>query len=131
GVFEEGAQDVKADYQPETVSVDGRAATHQAWQALSPLVALPRCFPHGRLNVRSRGKLDEAFAESSKKAWEASDAPTRGSFAQRVRRLWEWAQADVKGAWSLERVEKGCKRGQGYGEAYPHPGGHRTSDVPD
>jgi hypothetical protein len=131
GVFKEEAQDVKADYQPETVSVDGWAATHQAWQALFPLVALLRCFLHGWLNMRSRGKLNEAFCELSKKVWEAFAAPTRGSFGQRMRRLWEWAQANVKGAWLLEQVEKVCKRKQEYGEAYAHPGGHRTSNMLD
>jgi hypothetical protein len=130
-VFKEEARDVKADYQPKTVSVDGWAATHQAWQALFPLVALLRCFLHGWLNMRSRGKLNEAFRELSKKVWEAFAAPTRGSFSQRMRRLWEWAAANVKGAWLLEQVEKVCKRKQEYGEAYAHPGGHRTSNMLD
>jgi hypothetical protein len=131
GVFKAEAQDVKADYQPRTVSVDGWAATHQAWQALFPLVALLRCFLHGWLNVRSRGKLNEAFRELSKRVWEAFAAPTRGGFSQRMRRLWEWARANVKGAWLLEQVEKVCKRKQEYGLAYAHPGGHRTSNMLD
>jgi hypothetical protein len=131
GVFKEEAQDVKADYQPKTVSVDGWAATHQAWQALFPLVALLRCFLHGWLNMRSRGKLNEAFAELSKRVWEAFAAPGRRGFGQRMRRLWEWAKANVKGAWLLEQVEKVCKRKGEYGEAYSHPGGHRTSNMLD
>jgi hypothetical protein len=131
GAFKEEAQDVKADYQPKTVSVDGWAATHQAWQALFPLVALLRCFLHGWLNMRSRGKLNEAFCELSKKVWEAFAAPGRKSFGQRMRRLWEWAQANVKGAWLLEQVQKVCKRKQEYGLAYAHPGGHRTSNMLD
>ena len=35
------------------------------------------------------------------------------------------------GAWLLEQVEKLCKRKREYGEAYAHPGGHRTSNVLD
>jgi hypothetical protein len=131
GVFKEEARNVKAEYQPETVSVDGWAATHQAWQALFPLVALLRCFLHGWLNMRSRGKLNEAFAELSKKVWEAFAAPDRRGFGQRMRRLWEWAVANVKGAWLLEQVQKVCKRKQEYGLAYSHPGGHRTSNMLD
>jgi hypothetical protein len=131
GVFKQEAQDVKADYQPRTVSVDGWAATHQAWQALFPLVALLRCFLHGWLNMRSRGKLNEAFCELSGKVWEAFAAPDRRRFGQRMRRLWEWAVVNVKGAWLLEQVEKFCKRKQEYGRAYDHPGGHRTSNMLD
>jgi hypothetical protein len=130
-VFKEEAQEVQPGYRPETVSVDGWAATHQAWQALFPLVALLRCFLHGWLNMRSRGKLNEAFAELSKRVWEAFAAPNRRGFAQRMRRLWEWAVANVKGAWLLEQVQKMCKRKGEYGEAYDHPGGHRTSNMLD
>jgi len=130
-VFKREAQEVRPGYRPETVSVDGWAATHQAWQALFPLVALLRCFLHGWLSMRSRGKLNEAFSELSGKVWEAFVAPDRRSFAQRVRRLWEWARANVKGAWLLEQVEKFCKRKREYAEAYGHPGGHRTSNMLD
>jgi hypothetical protein len=131
GVFKEEAQNVQADYQPKTVSVDGWAATHQAWQALFPLVALLRCFLHGWLNLRSRGKLNESFAELSRKVWEAFAAANRRSFGQRMRRLWEWAKANVEGAWLLEAVQKMCGRAREYGQAYGHEGGHRTSNMLD
>jgi hypothetical protein len=130
-VFKQEAQDVQPGYRPRTVSVDGWAATHQAWQALFPLVALLRCFLHGWLGMRSRGKLNEAFAGLSQRVWEAFAAPCRRSFAQRMRRTWEWARANVKGTWLLEQVEKMCKRKGEYGEAYNHPGGHRTSNMLD
>ncbi len=131
GVFKEEAQNVQPGYQPQTVSGDGWAATHQAWKALFPLVALLRCFLHGWLNMRSRGKLNEAFAELSRRVWEAFAAPSRRSFAQRMRRLGEWAVANVKGTWLLEQLEKFCKRKREYGEAYSHPGGRRTSNMLD
>jgi hypothetical protein len=131
GVFKEEAQDVRADYRPKTVSVDGWAATHQAWQALFPLVALLRCFLHGWLNIRSRGKLSGSFAELSGKVWEAFAAADRRAFAQRLRRLGEWAEANVEGAWLREAVQKLCGRAREYGAAYAHPGGHRTSNMLD
>ena len=131
GVFKAEARDVRPGYVPETVSVDGWASTHQAWLWLFPLVALLRCFLHGWLNLRNRGKLNESFVELSGRAWEAYRAPSRRSFAQRMRRLWEWARAKVKGAWLLEQVQKLCGRSGEYGEAYGHPGGHRTSNMLD
>ena len=130
-VFEREAKDVQPDYQPQTVSVDGWAATHHAWRALFPLVVLLRCFLHGWLNIRSRGKLSETFAALSEKVWHAYHAPNRKSFGQRMRRLWEWSRLNVKAAWVLEQVKKLCGRSKEYGEAYRHPGGHRTSNMLD
>jgi hypothetical protein len=111
--------------------VDGWASTHQAWLLLFPLVALLRCFLHGWLDVRSRGKRDESFAGLSERVWHAYHAPTRRSFGQRMRRLWEWARANVSGAWLLEQVKKLCGRSKEYAEAYGYPGGHRTSNMLD
>jgi hypothetical protein len=131
GVFQREAREVEEGYQPRTVSVDGWASTHQAWRALFPLVTLLRCFLHGWLNLRSRGKLSEAFHELSAKVWEAYHAPNRRSFAQRLRRLLEWATRQSLSAWLLEQVQKLCGRSQEYGAAYEHRGGHRTSNMLD
>jgi hypothetical protein len=131
GVFKAEAQDIRPGYRPKTVSVDGWAATRQAWLALFPLVVLLRCFLHGWLNLRCRGKLSESFVELSGKVWEAFRAPDRRRFAQRLRRLWEWAWAQDLSAWLLEQVGKLCGRSKEYAVAYEHPGGHRTSNMLD
>jgi hypothetical protein len=131
GVFQQEAQETQPGYRPRTVSVDGWSATRQAWLTLFPLVALLRCFLHGWLNIRSRGKLTEAFAELSRKVWEAYRAPGRRAFAQRLRRLWEWACRHVGASWVLAQVRKLCGRSKEYGVAYEHPGGHRTSTMLD
>ena len=130
-VFKAEARDVQPGYAPQTVSADGWAATHQAWLALFPLVVTLRCFLHGWLNVRSRGKLSGGFAQLSERVWRAYRARTRRSFGQRMRRLWEWAQANVSAAWVLEQVKKLCGRAKEYGLAYAHQGGHRTSNALD
>lgn len=131
GVFRGEARDVEPGYAPRTVSADGWAATHQAWVALFPVVVVLRCFLHGWLAIRRRGKLTEGFRELSGKVWEAYHALTRRSFAQRLRRLWEWARRQVTTAWVLEQVKKLCGRAREYGRAYRHPGGHRTSNMLD
>lgn len=131
GVFKKEAQNVQPGYKPQTVSVDGWAATHQAWLLLFPLVALLRCFLHGWLSLRSRGKLSASFVELSTKVWEAFRALTRRRFAQRLRRLGEWAGKAALSGWLLEKVQKLCGRSQEYGEAYLHPEGHRTSNMLD
>jgi hypothetical protein len=131
GVFKAEAQDVQPGYAPDTVNADGWAATHQAWLSLFPLVVILRCFLHGWLSVRSRGKLSDGFRALSERVWHAYHAPARRSFGQRMRRLWEWARANVKAAWVLEQVKKLCGRSAEYGQAYAHPGGHRTSNMLD
>jgi hypothetical protein len=130
-VFKREAQDVQPGYRPKTVSLDGWAATRQAWRALFRWVVVVRCFLHGWLNIRSRGKLSTAFAALSEKVWDAYHAPDRRGFAQRLRRLWEWSQANVQTAWLLEQVQKLCGRAREYGVAYRHPGAHRTSNMLD
>jgi hypothetical protein len=130
GVYASEAREVRPDYRPRTVSVDGRASTHQAWRALFPPVAPLRCFLHGRRNIRGRGELSESFAELSRKARESYPAPSRGSFARRLRRLREWARGRPMSAWLREQVEGLCGRSSEYASAYAHPGGHRTSDMP-
>jgi hypothetical protein len=130
-VFQQEAQNVQPNCRPRTVRVDGWASTHQAWPVLFPLVLLRRCFRHGWLNIRSRGKLRTAFAELSRRAWEAYPGPHRRHFAQRLRRLVEWARRQALSVWLLEQVERLCGRSKAYGVAYEHPGGHRTSNMLD
>ncbi|HVK17368.1 MAG TPA: hypothetical protein VM533_10495, partial [Fimbriiglobus sp.] len=86
-VFRREAQDVRADYAPRTVNTDGWAATRQAWVALFPLVVVLRCFLHGWLAIRSRGKLVDGFHALSERVWETYHAADRRSFSQRLRRL--------------------------------------------
>ena len=128
GVFRPEAQNVQPGCKPKTVSVDGWAATHQAWQTLFSLVVRLRCFLHGWLNIRSRGKLSESFRELSRRVWDAYRAPDRRCFAQRLRRLAEWARGQSLSAWLSEQVEKLCGRSKEYALASAHPGGHRTSN---
>jgi hypothetical protein len=131
GTFKQEAQEVQADYAPKTVNTDGWAATQQAWRALFRWVVLLRCFLHGWLAIRSRGKLSDVFVTLSEKVWQAYHAADRRSFGQRLRRLGEWAQGHVGTAWVLEQVQKLCGRAREYGQAYRHPGSHRTSNMLD
>lgn len=131
GVFKEEAQDVEAGYSPKTINADGWAPTRAALVALFPLAVVLRCFLHGWLGIRDRGKhLKGQFKELGDKVWGAYRAPNRRSMAQRFRRLREWAEEKLKGA-VLAQVLKLCGRGKEYGVAYDHPGCHRTSNMLD
>ena len=131
GVFQAEARDVEPEYAPRTVNVDGWAATHQAWRTLFPLVVLLRCFLHGWLNIRSRGKLSESFRELSRRVWESYHAPSRAELRATAAAAARMGRRQGMSAWLREQVEKLCGRSQEYAAAYAHPGGHRTSNMLD
>jgi hypothetical protein len=129
--FKQEALNVEPDYQPQTVNADGWAATRAAWRTLFGLIVVLRCFLHGWLNIRDRSKhLKEVFKAVGDKVWDAYRAENRRSMAQRLRRLREWAQEKLTGV-VLEQVNKLCDRSEEYGQAYDHPGCHRTSNMLD
>ena len=130
GVFATEAEDVEAGYSPDTVNVDGWAATRLAWLGLFPLVAVLRCFLHGWLSIRDGCKKHPLFHVLSEKVWHAYRAPSRRAFGQRLRRLREWALRTLSGE-IRERTLRLCNRGEEYGAAYGHAGGQRTSVMLD
>jgi hypothetical protein len=131
GVFKQEALAVDAGYSPKTVNADGWAATRAAWQSLFSAVLVLRCFLHGWLSIRDRGKhLKEVFKAIGDKVWTAFRADNRRAMSQRLRRLREWAQRHLTGP-VLEQVLKLCSRAREYGQAYGHPGCHRTSNMLD
>jgi hypothetical protein len=130
GVLKAEARDARPGHAARTVRAGGLAATHQAWMALLPLVAVLRCSLRGWLNVRSRGKLSDGFRTLPERVWRAYHAPGRRSLGRRMRRLREWAKANVSGAWLPGQAQKPCGRSKEYAKAYAHPGGRRTSSAP-
>jgi hypothetical protein len=127
GGFKGEAKDVEPGYGPETVNTDGWAATRLAWLALFPLAVVLRCFLHGWLSIRDGCKKHPLFHDLSERVWHAYRAEDRRSFGQRLRRVREWAERELSGE-IKERALRLCRRGAEYGEAFAHPGGHRTSN---
>src|SRR4029453_10618876 len=106
---------VRESTQPGAPQTEGCAALRQAWLALFPLVVVLRCFLHGWLAIRSRGKLAEGFETLCEKVGNPFHAFCRRSFAQRLRRLGEWATEHLRAAWVLDQVKKWCGRAREYG----------------
>ena len=131
GVFKTEAQDRRKDYPPTAVSTDGGASTRRAWLNLLSRVVILRCVLRGWLAIRSRGKRSDGLEARSEEVWNAYHAADRRSSAQQLRRLREWSREHVSTAWVLEQVTELCGRARGYGEAYRHSGGHRTSSMRD
>lgn len=129
GEFKQEAQELKADYRPQTVCTDGFKATRLAWQQLFPAVSLILCFLHGVLKIveRCRG---ESRREVLDRAWNCYQATTRRQFSQRLRRVGEWAKAKLEGAVE-EMTYKLYQQRPRYVTAYEHQGCARTTNAVD
>jgi hypothetical protein len=82
--FKTEAQQLKPDYQPQTVNTDGWFATRSAWKALFPAIVLISCFLHAFIKIRSccqRMKAD--FVEIQTQVWEIYHAPDPLTFMKR------------------------------------------------
>jgi len=133
-VFAEEARRIKPGYHPETVNIDGWAATQNAWLGNFPNIIIILCFLHIFIKIRDRAKLKfrELFLDVANKLWACYDAVSKKSFSQRLRRLMEWcdAQTDLPAVIS-EPLKKLNKNKRFYTVAYDHAGCLRTSNMLD
>ena len=128
GVFAAEARDVEPEYAPETVNADGWAATHNAFQALFPRIAVVLCFLHGLLKVRDRcGKARDLHG----RIWEVYRAATAEEFRHRMDELQQWCASGTWAAPVRAMLEKLWARTEAYAVAYDHPGCRRTSNAVD
>jgi len=129
GEFKEEAQELKSDYQPQTVCTDGFQATRLAGKQLFPAISLILCFLHGVLKIkeRCRGQLRRVVLD---RVWNCYKALTRRQFSQRLRRVREWASENLTGR-VQEMVLKLYEHGQRYAQSYKHQGCRRTTNEVD
>ena len=127
GVFLAEAREVAADYEPETVCLDGWPATREAWRKLSAKIVLIRCFLHMVLKIRAVTGGKELKQEISRRAWKVYQGATRREFAQRWRRFKDWARAKTSGK-VLETVLKIHQIKNELMVSYNHPAAARTSN---
>jgi hypothetical protein len=128
GVLAAEARDVDPEYVPETVNVDGWAATRNAFQALFPRIAVVLCFLHGFLKIRDRCRKAR---DLHRRVWEVYRAATAEEFRRRMDELQQWCGTRTWTAPVGEMLEKLWARTGSYAVAYDHPGCHRTSNAVD
>jgi hypothetical protein len=128
GVFADEVRDVAPAYAPETVNVDGWAATRNAFQAWFPGIAVVLCFLHGFLKVRDRCRKAH---ELHRRVWDVYRAATAEEFRRRMGGLQQGCETQAWTAPVREMLTKLCKRAESYAVAYDHPGCHRTSNAVD
>ncbi len=128
GVFAAEARDVEPDYAPQTVNVDGWAATRNAFQALFPTIAVILCFLHGFLKVRDRCRKAR---DLHRRVWDVYRAATAEEFRRLMDEFRRWCATRTWPAPVGEMLEKLWDKTESYAAAYDHPGCHRTSNAVD
>ncbi len=133
GVFAGEARSVSPDYAPDTVNTDGWAATQKTWKNLFPGITVILCFFHAFIKIRSRATkaLTESFHKASEKVWDAYNAVSRASFAQRLRRLKEWTAEHVPDSPMKDNILDLCAKRSMFSKSYDHKNAHRTSNMVD
>lgn len=132
GVFREEAQNLKADYRPQTVNTDGWHATRKAWKSLFPLITLILCFWHAVRKITVRCRRDKTLCHQLQdKAWHLYQAETLPQFAQRVRRLREWTLPQALADTVKEKLLELCAHASHFKSAYRQPGAYRTANALD
>lgn len=132
GHFKTEAQQLKPDYQPQTVNTDGWFATRLAWQALFPAIVLISCFLHAFIKIRAccqRMKAD--FVAIQAQVWEIYHAPDPLTFMKRVAAFKTWATLTLPKGTGLEAILKLCAKTPEFIKAYAYPTAYRTSNMID
>jgi hypothetical protein len=131
GHFQQEAQHVQPDYQPQTVNTDGWSATQLAWKALFPAVTIILCFLHAFLSIRNRAKhLKDTFCAIRQQVWEIYHADHADDFLQQISHFQQWAQQNVTGP-ALQAILKLCSKAPFFVLAFEHPLAYRTSNMID
>ena len=134
GHFQEEALHLNPDYEPESVNVDGWAATQKAWLNLFPLIAIMQCFLHAFLKIRNccKKRFKEIYPEIAQQVWDAYQAMDATSFLVRIAALENWAEEKLQGTGSaLRSVQKLCAKANLFVLAFEHPTAYRTSNMID
>ena len=130
--FKTEAQQLKPDYQPQTVNTDGWLATRLAWQTLFPAIVLISCFLHAFIKIRTCCQRMQAdFGAIHAQVWEIYHAPEPLTFMKRVAAFKTWAILTLPTSTGLAAILKLCAKTPEFIKAYAYPAAYRTSNMID
>jgi hypothetical protein len=130
--FKAEAQQLKPDYQPQTVNTDGWLATRLAWLALFPAIVIISCFLHAFIKVRACCKRMKAdFVEIQTRVWDVYHTPAPLTFMKKVAELKTWALLTLPQGTGLAAILKLCAKTPDFIKAYAYPAAYRTSNMID
>ena len=128
GHFKEEACNLKPDYQPRDVNLDGWENTQRAWMSLFPGITVILCFLHAFLKIRDCCKRRKDLLKSiADKVWNVYHAETVAQFSQRIRRLRQWAGTITVDS-VRQKVVGLCDKAPRFKVAFSHPQAYRTSN---
>ena len=128
GVFAAEAREIDPEYAPETVNLDGWAATRNAFASLFSAITVVLCFLHGFLKIRDRCRKAR---DLHRRVWDVYRAATAEEFRRRMGELQQWCATQTWPVAVREMLEKLWAKTDFYAVAYDHPGCHRTSNAVD
>ena len=130
--FKTEAQQLKADYQPQTVNTDGWTATTLAWMTLFPTIVIIRCFLHAFIKIRACCKrMKGDFVEIQTWVREIYRAADPLAFMKNVAAFKTWALLSLPEGTGLEAILKLCAKTPAFIKAYAFPDAYRTSNMID
>jgi hypothetical protein len=129
--FKTEAQQLKPDYQPQTVNTDGWFATRLAWQALFPTIILISCFLHAFIKIRACCQRLADFGQIQTRVWEIYHAPDPLTFMKKVAAFKTWAILTLPKSTGLEAILKLGAKTPEFIKAYAYPAAYRTSNMID
>lgn len=132
GQFKQEAQQLKSDYEPQTVNTDGWRATQKAWAKLFASIVIIECFLHAFLKIRNRCKrqFKAVFDQIQQQVWDIYHAVDPQSFRNQVADFQTWAGQNLSGT-ALETVQKLCDKSDIFILAFDYPHAYRTSNMID
>jgi hypothetical protein len=132
GRFKVEAQNLVADYEPQTVNIDGWKSTWLAWQSLFSSITIILCFLHGFIKIRDRCKRMKAhFSEICQRVWDVYHAADKQAFLDKVNDLKTWASTTIEKGTGLDAILKLCHRAPEFARAFDYPSAYRTSNMID
>jgi len=132
GHFKIEAQNLVADYEPQTVNIDGWQPTRLAWQSLFSSITIILCFLHSFIKVRDRCKrMKTHFSEICTRVWEVYHAADKPTFLAKSAALKTWASKNIAKGAGLDAILKLCHRAPEFVKAFDYPSAYRTSNMID
>ena len=106
GEFRQEAEQIVANYAPETVNTDGWKPTQAAWKTLFPTIVLIECFLHALLRIRDRcqKKWQALWPTLQQKVWDIDPSADAAAFRQQSADFLTWATTACSGP-ALQAIE--------------------------
>lgn len=132
GVFAKEIRDVKTNFQPRTVNIDGFRITQNAWNNNFKKVVLILCFLHGILKIRKWAKGEKSLHKPlMDQIWGVYHTYDSANFLDKMEGLYQWVNENIQDKRIIEQVTKLYSKTFEYEKAFDWSGCYRTSNMVD